>query len=282
MRPGSIASRCSASRRAQRSGRHTLPGIRSVSAKLILYGGYARGRRLRDEARGGERRWSRPSARAARRGGAFRRVFSMLFLPTGTPEQMEWYDELMRRTTSVEAAVRLIEARGGLDVVAVAPHVKARTLVVHARGDHVVPVEEGRLLAALMPGAACPRRLGEPHTARGRAGLGTVHGRARRLPRHSRDAHAGADVFELSPRELEVLELVAAGLTNDAIAAPARRERAHVERHLSNIYGKLHVSGKPRAPRRRCVPARRDYVLAVTTPRRQICVLAPMRAAAAS
>ena len=30
---------------------------------------------------------------------------------------------------------------------------RTRTLVVHARDDRVVPVEEGRLLAALIPGA---------------------------------------------------------------------------------------------------------------------------------
>ena len=41
----------------------------------------------------------------------FRRLFSMLFLPHGTPEQMAWYDELQRRSTSAETAVRLYEAR---------------------------------------------------------------------------------------------------------------------------------------------------------------------------
>ena len=52
-----------------------------------------------------------------------------------------------------ETAVRLFEARGWLDVRDLAPQVRARTLVVHARDDRVVPVEEGRLLAALIPDA---------------------------------------------------------------------------------------------------------------------------------
>ena len=43
----------------------------------------------------------------------FRRVFSALFLPHGTPEQMAWYEELLRSSTTAETAVRLFEARGG-------------------------------------------------------------------------------------------------------------------------------------------------------------------------
>ena len=51
-------------------------------------------------------------------------------------------------------------------------------------------------------------------------------------------------VAELSPRELEVLELVAGGLTNEAIAERLCLSVRTVERHLSNIYAKLRVSGK--------------------------------------
>src|SRR5205807_4572066 len=55
---------------------------------------------------------------------------------------------------------------------------------------------------------------------------------------------------ELSVRELEVLELVAAGLTNEAIAERLFLSVRTVERHLSNIYAKLRLSGK-RSRRRR-------------------------------
>ena len=122
-------------------------------SNLVLYGGYARGRRLRGQSE------QEDALIAAIRAGwtsddpAFRHVFSMLFLPRGTPAQMAWYDELLRRTTSVDAAVRLFRARGAVDVVAAAPRVDARTLVIHAREDRVVPVEEGRLLATLIPDA---------------------------------------------------------------------------------------------------------------------------------
>ena len=49
---------------------------------------------------------------------------------------------------------------------------------------------------------------------------------------------------ELSTRELEVLGLVAAGLDNEEIAARLYLSVRTVERHLSNIYAKLGVSGK--------------------------------------
>jgi len=41
-----------------------------------------------------------------------------------------------------------------------------------------------------------------------------------------------------------VLKLVSHGLTNDAIAGRLCLSVRTVERHLTNIYGKLHISGK--------------------------------------
>lgn len=213
---------------------------------LVLYGGYARGRKFRQpDARRHEDAlmsairagWSDPSP-------TFRHLFSMLFLPYGTAEQMAWYDELQRRSTSAATAARLYDARGSINVVELAPRVTTRTLVMHAREDHVVPVEEGRLLGARIPDArlvlldsanhillshepAWADFLSELH-----AFLGTQRTPARPVAE------------ELSARELQVLELVAAGLTNDAIAQRLCLSVRTVERHLSNVYAKLRVSGK--------------------------------------
>ena len=112
---------------------------------LVLYGGYARGRRFRGEGEEEEDAiiaavgagWTAPNP-------AFRRMFSMLFLPDGTPEQMAWHEDLLRRSTTAEAAARLYRARGGVNVCELAPQVRARTLVMHARDDRVVPAEESR------------------------------------------------------------------------------------------------------------------------------------------
>jgi DNA-binding NarL/FixJ family response regulator len=52
------------------------------------------------------------------------------------------------------------------------------------------------------------------------------------------------DLADLSSRELDVLELVAAGLSNEDMAARLDLSVRTVERHLSNVYVKLRVSGK--------------------------------------
>jgi DNA-binding NarL/FixJ family response regulator len=172
----------------------------------------------------------------------FRHVFSMLFLPDGTPEQMAWFDDLQRHSTSAATAVRLYGARGVIDVAGEAPRVTTPTLVLHARDDRVVAVEEGRLLAAFIPDArlvllesanhllladepAWSRFLSEV-----RAFLGT-------------EPVPGRPVEDLSARELEVLAHVAAGLTNAAIAERMSISVRTVERHLSNVYAKLRVTG---------------------------------------
>jgi pimeloyl-ACP methyl ester carboxylesterase/DNA-binding CsgD family transcriptional regulator len=214
---------------------------------LVLYGGYARGRKMRQP----DRRIEENALISAIRAGwddptpTFRRVFSMLFLPEGTPEQMAWYDDLLRNSTSAETAARLYDARGNIDVLESAARVQTPTIVLHANRDHVVPVEEGRMLASLIPGARLVLLDSTNHILLGdepawASFLGVVHsflGAERaRSPLHP--------FVALSARELEVLELVAAGLTNNEIAARLVLSVRTVERHLSNIYGKLGLSGK--------------------------------------
>jgi DNA-binding NarL/FixJ family response regulator len=167
----------------------------------------------------------------------------MLFLPDGTPEQMRWYDDLLRHSASAEMAARLYERRGSLDVVEFAPQVSAKSLVVHARDDRVVPAEEGRLLASLVPGAELTLLESANHIL-----LADEPAWPAFLSKLSdflgTEEHARTGSDDLSPRELEVLELVAAGLTNEAIAARLVLSVRTVERHLSNVYAKLGVSGK--------------------------------------
>ena len=89
----------------------------------------------------------------ARDNPAFRQFFATLFLPEGTAEQWRWFSELQRVTTSPENAVHLLATSGNIDVTDLAPHVKTPTLVLHATGDAAVPFDQGRRLAALVPGA---------------------------------------------------------------------------------------------------------------------------------
>jgi len=125
--------------------------------RLVLYGGFVRGSIARartpeelEEAtmlvRQLPRGWGQDNP-------AFRLFFAARFLPEGTPEQLRWFSELQRATTTPEIAVRMRSAGAMLDVSELAPCVRAPTLVVHATGDAVAPFDQGRLIAALIPGA---------------------------------------------------------------------------------------------------------------------------------
>jgi ATP/maltotriose-dependent transcriptional regulator MalT len=118
-------------------------------------------------------------------------------------------------------------------------------LVIHPRDDALVPYAEGQLLATLIPDA---RFVGldardhillvdEPAWEQFRAELHAFLGTAPEPP-------PAEDIGELSTRECEVLALVAEGLSNEEIAARLYLSTRTVERHLSNIYAKLRVSGK--------------------------------------
>lgn len=124
---------------------------------LILYGGYARGRYNRKLTPEQKQEldvmlqlikigWGKEHP-------AFRQVFSMLFLPEGTPEQLHAFSELERITTTPEIAARIIGGFQGIDVRHLAKQVTQPTLVLHAKNELRIPFEEGRMLAALIPNA---------------------------------------------------------------------------------------------------------------------------------
>lgn len=119
---------------------------------LILYGGFARGRNRRD-AKHADTLVSLIRQGWGQENPAFRQFFTSLFLPDGTPEQMQWFNDLQRITTSPENAARILEATGGVDVTELLPRVKVPTLVLHCRNDAAQPLDEGRRIAAGIPGA---------------------------------------------------------------------------------------------------------------------------------
>jgi DNA-binding NarL/FixJ family response regulator len=62
-----------------------------------------------------------------------------------------------------------------------------------------------------------------------------------------RPGRASRETGGLSPRELDVVRLVAAGRSNQAIAAELYLSEKTVARHMSNILAKLGVSSRTAA-----------------------------------
>jgi DNA-binding winged helix-turn-helix (wHTH) protein/pimeloyl-ACP methyl ester carboxylesterase len=133
---------------------------------LVLYGGYARGRRKRGNAAEVEQTdalftlmrhgWGQENP-------AFRQIFTTRFVPGASAEQMQWLNDLQRITTSPENAVRIVQATSNLDVTDLLPHVRVPTLVLHCRNDAAQPFEEGRRIAAGIPGARFVALEGQNH-----------------------------------------------------------------------------------------------------------------------
>ena len=121
-----------------------------------FYGGYAQGRNKRgspDEVDKGRLFLSLMQHGWADEHSAFMRAFSSLFIPNGTPEQHKWFADLQHWTTTAETGAQIRRACNDIDVAELLPRIQVPTLVLHTRHDNVVPLEQGRLIAASIPNA---------------------------------------------------------------------------------------------------------------------------------
>jgi pimeloyl-ACP methyl ester carboxylesterase len=83
----------------------------------------------------------------------FRQVFTTLFMPDATPEQMGWFNDLQRVSASADTALRITEATSEWDVSPLLATLRVPTLVLNATGDAMVPFEEGPRFASGIPDA---------------------------------------------------------------------------------------------------------------------------------
>jgi pimeloyl-ACP methyl ester carboxylesterase/DNA-binding winged helix-turn-helix (wHTH) protein len=124
-------------------------------SKLVLCSAYARGRAVRAVSEE-EKRAAALDLDLARVGWgrddpAFRQVFAAQFLPDGARADWAAFDQLQRRTTSPENAVRFLAEFATIDVRELAREVRCPTLIMHSREDHRVPMQAGQELAGLIP-----------------------------------------------------------------------------------------------------------------------------------
>ncbi len=81
----------------------------------------------------------------------------------GHPETQEWWGTLERMGGSPSAVRRLLMMNGEIDVRALLPTIQVPTLVLHRRGDRVVPFAAGEYMAAQIPGAKLVALEGDDH-----------------------------------------------------------------------------------------------------------------------
>jgi len=218
--------------------------------KLILYGGYARGALNRGTPvaqRAHQAMIDLARASWASDNPTFRQVFTSRFIPGGSLEQTQWFNELCLKATSGEVAAALLEARARVDITASLSQVRTPTLVLHARLDEVVAIDEGSLLASGIAGAEFIELDSrnhvllehEPAWERFKEAL-----LAFVRPGTSADDRPFA---ELSVRERQVLALIADGLGNAAIAERLKISEKTVRNHSSNVFDKLGVWSRAQA-----------------------------------
>jgi pimeloyl-ACP methyl ester carboxylesterase/DNA-binding CsgD family transcriptional regulator len=220
---------------------------------LILYGGYALGWEYRENAEG--RRAYEAIIELARFGWgkdnpSFRQVFTYNFVPEANDEQIAWFNELCRRTTTPEIAARLLRSRAEVNVQQYLPDIAVPTLVLHSRDDAVVPMSSGRQLAAEIPDAEFIQLESrnhillesEPAWERFCKEVLAFTGR----PPGGADAED--PVFgRLSARERQVLARIAAGETNAKIGQGLFISDKTVRNHVTRIFEKLGVSSRAQA-----------------------------------
>jgi pimeloyl-ACP methyl ester carboxylesterase/DNA-binding CsgD family transcriptional regulator len=219
---------------------------------LVLFGAYGKGA-LRRAITEQQREEAETLVKLIRLGWgrdnpAFRQVFTSQFIPDGTLEQHQWFNDLERISASPESAADIVETLHRLDVSAEAASLRVPTLVMHARYDARVPFEQGRQLAARIPSARfVPLEArnhvllpGEPAWVQFLDEFRSFLGGAGSTPLALRQSG-------LTASEQAVLALVARGLDNAAIAEALGKSEKTVRNQVSSIFAKLGVSTRSQA-----------------------------------
>lgn len=223
--------------------------------RLVLYASYARGLAKRNEAGQAEKAkvlldmlglgWGQDSH-------AFMQVWASLFQPGGTIEHLRSWSEQQRLSTSAETAAKMFRTTFSVDVQQSARRIKCPALVINPEREALVPLEEGRRLAGLIPDArfvtldtnnhmllpeepAWHRLLTEMEAF--------LHEPAPQAkPRAPKERFA-----ELTQREREVLDAIARGLDNAEIAASLHLSEKTVRNHITRVLDKIGVEHRYQA-----------------------------------
>ena len=169
--------------------------------------------------------------------------------PNATPDELAALQEFQRTAFTGRQLARFQRSTATSDVSMLAPQVRCPTLVVHPSRDVRNPLEEGRRLATLIPGARF--RPVDSDNYRPVPSDPAWQEAVREIQEFfDGDAQAGgqrAPFADLTPRQRDVLELLAQGLDNLQIAARLALAEKTVRNTITPIFEKLSVENRPQA-----------------------------------
>ncbi len=217
-------------------------------SRMVLFGGSARG-------------WTAMSARQTQALLSLIEQDWDLFADTAAHQWMGWsageagraVADGIRAAVTPQIARATMQAASAADVTELLPRVAARTLVLHSRDMTQIPVDVAQSLAIALPrgrlvlleGAQPVLFTEHPDEI---VSLLTSFFRDGVEPAETPSAVAAGRPVPpsdgLSPRELEVLRLLAAGESNAQIARRLGLSTHTVERHVANLYRKTGARGR--------------------------------------
>jgi pimeloyl-ACP methyl ester carboxylesterase/DNA-binding CsgD family transcriptional regulator len=173
-----------------------------------------------------------------------------------------------RMAASNEVRLGLLPRPSHMKIEPFLPRIQAPTLVLHRRDDPMPPFEGARDLASMIPNAHFLPLEGDAHLpwagdwlSVAKPSLAFLLGddSSQRIQASSTDddengagSHSSATqanrrAGKLTPREMEVLQLIAKGRTNKEISTSLVLSERTVARHITNIYAKIDARSKAEA-----------------------------------
>jgi pimeloyl-ACP methyl ester carboxylesterase/DNA-binding CsgD family transcriptional regulator len=160
-------------------------------------------------------------------------------------EDAKWYTEYLRASVTPEGLSAAFEAIRQTDVRELLSKVEAPTLVVHRSNLAVLGVEPAKELASRIPNARLVLLDGVWIAPFMGGSTGAFVGAVKEFlgdasePRASTSTRAEIDPKVLTPRETEILRLIAAGRSSGDVSRELSLSVRTVGRHITNIYGKI-------------------------------------------
>jgi pimeloyl-ACP methyl ester carboxylesterase/DNA-binding CsgD family transcriptional regulator len=223
--------------------------------RLILYGTYALGR-LRWTDRPQEVDKARVFLDLTRLGWgqenhALLQVWAAAFQPGGTLAHLKSWSDQQLAATSAELAVRLIKLGWNVDVRESARTIQCPVLIMHPERDAIVPIDEGRLLASLIPDSRFVQidsenhmpLADEPAWQRIVAEIDSFL----KQPVEANTPRTCLPLGDLTKRERDVLEAIAQGLDNNEIAGALGMSEKTVRNHITRVLDKIGVDHRYQA-----------------------------------